>query len=97
MRSAQALRKAPEQAGMHLTPHALLILGVVVAASLAAYRISLWLHPHAQCRRCGGTGKVGGVLFSWSRAWCGKCGGSGMVPRLGTLMTGWGNRAQIRR
>lgn len=97
-RTETALRKATEQtAGLHLTPHGILVLALVLVLFLGVYRISLWLHPNARCRRCGGTGQVGGAFFTWSRAWCPKCGGSGMVPRLGTLMTGLAGRGQVRR
>jgi hypothetical protein len=70
----------------HLAPD--LILGAVVAAVLFlfAYRISLWRNPFVTCRRCGGTGKTGGLVFAWSRSFCGRCGGHGLVPRLGTRL-----------
>jgi hypothetical protein len=67
----------------------LAVIGLA-AACLAAYRISLWLHPFTLCRRCGGTGITAG-FFPWSRAFCRKCGGRGLVPRLGTMTAGlWG-------
>jgi hypothetical protein len=62
----------------------------LAAASVLAYRVSLWLHPFTLCRRCGGTGVTAG-FFPWSRAFCRKCDGHGLVPRLGTIAVGlWG-------
>jgi hypothetical protein len=29
---------------------------VLAAAAFAAWRIDVWFHPIARCRRCGGTG-----------------------------------------
>ena len=66
-----------------------LILGLVLMVVLLAiaYLISLWLHPHTMCRRCGGTGKVGGgLMFAYARGFCHKCGATGLVPRFGTLL-----------
>lgn len=51
---------------------------------LIAYRYSLWRRPMTICRRCGGKGHTGGMVFFWARAWCTKCGATGLVPRLGT-------------
>jgi hypothetical protein len=55
----------------------------LAALSWGIYRVSLWLHPFAMCRRCGGTGHITGFL-PWSRAFCYKCHGRGLVPRFGT-------------
>ena len=83
-----ALARAASQhaSAAHAPGHAALWLAVIglAAACLAAYRVSLWLHPFTLCRRCGGTGITAG-FFPWSRAICRKCGGRGLVPRLGTL------------
>jgi hypothetical protein len=84
-----ALRKTPGQVTgphFHLTAEAVLILAGLVLLFLAVYRISLFLFPHAMCRRCGGSGKVKG-WYPGSAAFCRKCNGSGVVPRLGTLVT----------
>jgi hypothetical protein len=97
-----ALRKASGQAGVlhpHLAPHTVvfLIVGAAVVLYLAAYRISLWLHPYRLCRRCGGSGKLGGGLLSWGWSYCGRCGSRGLVPRLGTVVLetcGAGRRAR---
>ena len=60
-----------------------LVLTGLAAAGWLVYRVSLWLHPFAMCRRCGGSGIIAGFL-PWSRAFCYKCGGRGLVPRFGT-------------
>jgi hypothetical protein len=90
-----ALRKAPGQAAaphLHLSPHAigvLVVVGFVAAVVLyVAYRISLLLHPFTTCRRCAGTGSVGGALFPWARGVCLPCGGKGLAPRIGTRVSG---------
>jgi hypothetical protein len=79
---------------IHLTPmDDLILLGVaatIAAAFLVAYLISLSINPFAMCRRCGGTGKVGGMFFSWGRNFCPWCV-NGLVPRLGTRMLGAGH------
>lgn len=72
--------------GVHLTPHLILCLAVVVAALAIAYLISLRLRPYVTCRRCHGVGKVRGFFFSWARDFCPKCGGDGIVPRLGSYL-----------
>jgi hypothetical protein len=73
-------------ASRHASGHAALWLAVIglAAAWFAVYRVSLWLHPFAMCRRCGGSGITRGFL-PWSRAFCRKCDGRGLVPRLGTM------------
>jgi hypothetical protein len=81
--------------GIHLTPHqilALVGLGVLLAAG---YWISLRVRPFATCRRCHGTGKVGGFFFAWARDFCPKCDGYGIVPRLGTFLLSAQNRPQV--
>jgi hypothetical protein len=75
----------PHPLGAHLPGQAVLWLAVtgLAAACWLTYRVSLWLHPFAMCRRCGGSGVITGFL-PWSRAFCYSCNGYGMVPRLGT-------------
>ena len=64
-----ALARAASQhaSAAHAPGHAVPWLAVIglAAACLAAYRISLWLHPFTLCRRCGGTGITAG-FFPWS-------------------------------
>lgn len=85
---------------LHLSAHTIdVLVGVLVGVAvvcLAAYRISLWIHPNRPCRPCGGTGKARGVIFTWARSRCRKCDGDGMVPRLGTLLIGGAGRGQGR-
>jgi hypothetical protein len=78
----------PSRAGLWLA-----VTGLAAACWLV-YRVSLWLHPFAMCRRCGGTGVIAGFLPR-SRAFCYKCDGRGLVPRLGTRAVGL--RARLPR
>jgi hypothetical protein len=82
-----ALAQAAGQPGLgaHTVGHAELFLAIIALAALSwlVYRVSLWLHPFASCRRCGGSGQIRGFL-PWSRAFCYKCNGRGLVPRFGT-------------
>lgn len=50
------------------------------------YLLSLWLHPHYNCRRCKGTGAHRGLLFTYAHRRCSACGGQGRHRRLGTLI-----------
>jgi hypothetical protein len=81
---------------LHLSLRAILVLAGLALLFLAAYRISLWIHPNRRCRPCKGTGKARGVIFTWARSYCRKCDGDGMVPRLGTLLIGGAGRGQGR-
>jgi hypothetical protein len=76
-------------AGAHVPGHAAawLVLAGLGAACWLAYRASLWLHPFAMCRRCGGSGVTAGFV-PWSRSFCSRCGGRGLVSRLGVKMAG---------
>jgi hypothetical protein len=80
---AQAAGRAAPAAHVPGRVAAGLVLAGLAAAGWLVYRVSLWLHPFAMCRRCGGTGIITGFL-PWSRAFCCKCNGRGLVPRLGT-------------
>ena len=64
-----------------------LILGLVlmVVRLAIAYLISAQAAPRStMCRRCGGTGKVGGgySMFAYARGFCHKCGATGLVPTI---------------
>jgi DnaJ-class molecular chaperone len=64
----------------------LTVFGVAVCC-LAAYRISLSLHPFTNCPRCNGNGKnAGSTRTKFGR--CRKCGGSGRRERLGRRVFG---------
>jgi hypothetical protein len=67
------------------------VLAGLAAVAWGVYRVSLWLHPFAMCRRCGGTGHITG-FWPWSRAFCYKCHGRGLVPRFGTKLCDLGGR-----
>jgi hypothetical protein len=87
-----AARKASGQIPalqVHLTPGDFLTVFGLAAVLILGYFISLWLFPHTLCRRCGGSGKVGGGLLAWG-GWsaCRRCRGTGLKPRLGTLLMG---------
>ena len=84
---SSALARAAGQPGFgaHAVGHPAFWVAVIALAALSwlVYRVSLWLHPFASCRRCGGSGQIRGFL-PWSRAFCYKCNGRGLVPRFGT-------------
>ena len=93
-RLALAQAASRHAAAVHAPGHATHWLAVIAlaAACIAVYRVSLWLHPFAMCRRCGGTGITSGFL-PWTRAFCYKCHGRGLVPRFGTKAAdAWGRR-----
>jgi hypothetical protein len=56
---------------------------LLVTAALAAYVLSLALHPNARCGRCKGVGRHSGSLFKYATRPCGNCKGRGHNPRLG--------------
>jgi len=59
-----------------------LITIAVALGALACWRVSVWLYPFAQCRRCSGTRQVpGSNKDRWGT--CGRCGGSGRRRRFG--------------
>jgi hypothetical protein len=59
------------------------IFVLLVGAALAAYVLSLALHPNAKCGRCNGAGRHSGSLFKYATRPCGSCKGRGTHPRLG--------------
>ena len=68
------------------------------AVILAAYLISLYLHPHRNCRACNGTGAHRGAVFAWGHRRCQACGGQGRHRRWGTMVVSPGRqvRAEVR-
>ena len=60
------------------------ILTVVVA--LGAYLVSLQVHPHRDCRKCGGTGFHKGWLFGSAHRRCTACGGQSRHRRAGNVI-----------
>lgn len=65
-----------------------LILAVIVLA--AGYLVSLRFNPRTACRRCKGSGRPRGWLYSWTHHKCSRCGGQGRVIRLGARSMGSG-------
>ena len=61
---------------------ALLVIAVA-AITVAAYLISLKVHPWAPCSRCSGGGKSRDRLWRGAFGTCPSCGGRGKHPRLG--------------
>jgi hypothetical protein len=61
---------------------------VLAAAAVAAYGVSLWLHPWRPCRACDGGKRRDPV---WRRAYghCRSCGGTGRKPRAGIVVLQW--------
>lgn len=68
------------------------------AVILAAYLISLLLHPHRNCRACNGTGAHRGTVFARGNRQCYSCGGQGRHRRWGTIVVSPGRqvRAEVR-
>jgi hypothetical protein len=70
------------------------------AIAFLGYLVSLWLHPHYNCRRCGGTGRHSGALYAWGNRRCNACGGQGRHRRIGTVIFSpgkqvWAERRQV--
>jgi hypothetical protein len=71
---------------------------VIAGIALAAYLISLLLHPWRVCGSCKGQGRHKGALFTYATRSCTSCGGNGRRARLGVMMFHggrqvWGERA----
>jgi len=60
-----------------------LFLTAAAVLAAAAYLASLWLHPWAPCRACGGSGRARDPLWRSAFGTCRSCGGRGRHPRLG--------------
>lgn len=60
------------------------VIGAV--AAILAYLISLRIHPHRDCRKCGGTGRHRGWLFGFSHRPCSECGGQSRHRRTGNVI-----------
>lgn len=65
--------------------------GLVTAALVLTigYAASIRLHPRINCRRCKGSGRDYGLVYSWVWRWCRKCLGSGRKVRWGS--GAWGS------
>jgi DnaJ-class molecular chaperone len=67
-------------------------LVMLVVIAVAAYVLSLFLHPYAKCDRCGGLGRHSGALFTYANRPCHKCSGLGQKQRFGAALIGRGKR-----
>jgi hypothetical protein len=56
------------------------------------YVVSLWRHPHRKCRKCKGTGRQAGTMFTWGDRPCTTCGGGPRHRRWGTQFLYGGNQ-----
>lgn len=59
---------------------------VVGAGAVVAYLISLQVHPHRECRKCGGTGRHRGWLFGFAQRPCASCAGQSRHRRTGNVI-----------
>jgi hypothetical protein len=58
----------------------LVLIAAAIVAGLA-YRASIRLHPYRNCRRCTGSGKHRGAVFTRGFRACDRCGGTGRQLR----------------
>jgi len=65
---------------------------LIALIALAAYLISLRLHPWRRCRPCNGSGRHRGALFTYATRACTACGGNGRRGRLGVRVIHGGAR-----
>jgi hypothetical protein len=65
--------------------------GLIIAASVlgAGYAVSIRLHPRIACRKCKGSGRYYGWLYSWVFRFCRDCLGTGRKIRYGAAA--WGS------
>jgi hypothetical protein len=66
----------------------LALLGIATAG----YVLSLMLHPLTHCRRCDGTPRSYGAVYTHAFRLCSLCGGSGRQMRLGARLLGIGGQ-----
>ena len=64
--------------------------GLLVASAVlgAGYLVSIRLHPRTACRKCKGSGRFYGWLYTWVFRFCRKCLGSGRKVRYGASVLG---------
>jgi hypothetical protein len=63
-----------------------LILAVLALGG--GYLASLRLNPRTRCRRCDGSGRPAGRIWTWTHHKCVRCGGNGRVLRSGAARIG---------
>jgi hypothetical protein len=56
---------------------------VAALIAVAAYLVSLRIHPWRPCRSCKGSGKSRDTVWKKAHGTCPSCGGRGRHPRLG--------------
>ncbi|MDN5933895.1 MAG: hypothetical protein L0I24_22955, partial [Pseudonocardia sp.] len=59
---------------------------VVALIALAVYLASVWFNPFAPCRRCKGSPKTYGVIFTKAFDLCRHCEGRGRRMRFGARL-----------
>lgn len=74
-----------------------LLVVIVVVLAAGAYAVSIWLHPWAPCRACGGSGKSRDVLWRSAYGTCKRCGGRGRHPRAGIRVLTPGRHKRLAR
>ena len=62
----------------------LVLLGILAAG----YVLSLVLHPLTHCRRCNGTPRSHGTVYTHAFRLCSGCSGSGRQRRFGARLLG---------
>ena len=65
------------------------VLGGLV---VAGYVVSLMWHPWTHCRRCEGSPRSYGTVYTTAFRLCSSCGGSGRQLRLGARLLGIGDQ-----
>ena len=65
----------------------LLVLAVVL---VVGYLISIKVHPFTTCRRCNGTNRHKGAIYTYSFRRCRRCDGTGRKERFGARVFGTG-------
>lgn len=61
------------------------LIAVIAAVVLIAVYLDAKKHPLTTCWRCGGKGRIRGVILFWRRRICNRCDGSGEIRgRFGT-------------
>jgi DnaJ-class molecular chaperone len=61
---------------------------VLVTVIVVGYLISIRLHPFTTCRRCNGTNKHQGAIYSYAFRRCRRCKGTGRKVRFGARVLG---------
>lgn len=73
---------------------AVFVAGALITL-IAAYLVSLRVHPWTRCRRCSGGGKSKDRIWRGAHGTCPSCGGRGRHPRLGVRIFTPGRARQM--